>query len=130
MRATGHRRATPGQYLIEIFHGQIVTIWSKHLSIEINLRWMPGHAGIPGNERVDEEAKRVAKGQSSAQSRLPAECRNKLPLSRSAALQSHRKRVNEKMKKWFESSPRCQRLWGINPSMPSLRFRRDTRGLE
>ena len=71
-----------------------------------------------------------AKGQSSAQSRLPVACRNKLPLSQLAACQSHRKRVNEKTKKWFESSPRCQRLWGIDPTMPSPRFRKDTQGLE
>jgi len=34
------------------------------------------------------------------------------------------------MKKWFEFSPRCQRFWKINFSMPSLRFRRDTQGQE
>ena len=72
----------------------------------------------------------MAKGQSSAQRRLPAAGSNKLPLSWSAARQAHRKRVNEKMKKWFKSSPRCQRLWGIDPTMPLPRFRKDTRGLE
>jgi len=75
---------------------------------------------------VDEEAKQAAKGQSSAQSRLPMVCRNELPFSGSAVHQSHRKMVNDKMKKWFETSPRCQRLQGIDPSMPLLRFRRDT----
>ena len=98
----------------------------QHPGIEITLRWMPGHVGIAGNERADEEAKQVAKGQLSAQSRLPVVCRNKLPLSRLAACQSHRKRVHERTKKWFESSPRCQRLRGIDQSMPLLRFRRDT----
>jgi len=67
MQATRHRRATPGQHLIEMFHGQIAAIWGKHPSIEITLRWMPGHAGIPGNEQADQEAKWVAKGQLSAQ---------------------------------------------------------------
>src|SRR5882724_8015068 len=56
MRATGHRRVTPGQYLIEIFHRQIAAVWGKHPGIEIALRWMPGHAGIAGNEQVDKEA--------------------------------------------------------------------------
>jgi len=130
MWATWHRSTTPGQYLIEMFHRQITAIQGKHPGIEITLRWTPGHAGIPGNERADEEAKWVAKGQSSAQSRLPAACRNKLPLSQSAAHQTHRKRVNEKVKKWFKSSPRCQRLQGIDPTMPSPRFMKDTQGLE
>ena len=68
-------------------------------------------------------------GQSSEQSRLPTLCRGKMPCSWSAAHQGHRKRINNKSKKWFELSPRCQRLWGINPSMPLPRFRRDTQGL-
>ena len=103
MQATRHRRATPGQYLVEVFHNQIMAIWGKHPSIENTLRWMPGHAGIPGNKQVDEEAKWVAKGQSSVQSRLPMVCRNKLPFSWLAACQSHRKMVNNKMKKWFKT---------------------------
>src|SRR5882724_4829309 len=118
MWATRHRRATPGQYLIEMFHRKIAAIWEKHPCIEITLRWTPGHAGIPGNEQADKEAKQAAKGQSSAQRRLPVAGRNKLQLSWLAARQAHRKRVNKKMKKWFESSPTCQRLRGINPTMP------------
>ena len=50
MQATRHRRAIPGQYLVEAFHDQIMAMWGKHPGIEIMLRWMPGHAGIPGNE--------------------------------------------------------------------------------
>src|SRR5882724_2122582 len=38
MRATRHRRATPGQYLVEMFHGQIAAIRGKHPSINITLR--------------------------------------------------------------------------------------------
>jgi len=72
----------------------------------------------------------VAKGQSSERSRLPTVCRGEMPCSRSAACQGHRKMVNDKAKKWFKHSPRCQRLQGIDPSMPSPRFRRDTQGLE
>jgi len=47
-----------------------------------------------------------------------------------AAHQWHRKWISAKMKEWFKLSPRCQRLRAINPSMPSLRFRRDIQGLE
>ena len=47
-----------------------------------------------------------------------------------AARQCHRKQISVKMKKWFESLPRCHRLWLISPSMPSTRFRKDTQGME
>jgi len=53
-----------------------------------------------------------------------------MPISRSAACQCHKKWISIKMREQFKLSPRCQRLWAINPSMPSLRFRRDTQGLE
>ena len=130
IRTTGHGRAIPGQYLVEAFHKQIAAVQTIHPGIEIKLRWMPGHAGIPGNEQAVEEAKGVAKGQLNERRRLPMVCRGEMPCIRSAAQQGHRKMVNNKAKKWFKHSPRCQRLWGIDPSMPSPRFRRDTQGLE
>src|SRR5882724_8535118 len=107
-----------------------MVVWCKHPSIEITLRWMPGHEGILGNEQVDEEAKWVAMGESSEQCKLPMVCRGTLLTSRSAAHQCDRKWISAKTKEQFELSPRCQRLQAIDPSMPSLRFRRDTQGLE
>ena len=86
--------------------------------------------GITGNKLVDREAKWVAKGESSEQRRLPEVCRGDLPTSRSAAHQCHRKQISGKTRKWFESLPRCHRLWLINPSIPSSRFRKDTQGME
>jgi len=130
MHTTGNRRAILGQHLVEAFHEQVTAVQSKHPGIEMRMRWMPGHEGIPGNERADEEAKRVAKGESSEQCRLPMVCSGELPVSRLAACQSHRKRISVKTEEQFKLSPRCQRLWLIDPSMPSLRFRRDTQGLE
>src|SRR5882724_8783807 len=94
------------------------------------MRWMPGHEGTPRNEKADEEAKWAAKGELSKQHRLPAVGRGTFPTSRSAARQCHRKWISAKTKEQFELSPRCQRLWEIDPSMPSLIFRRDTQGLE
>ena len=91
---------------------------------------MPGNQGIPGNERADKEAKREALSQSSPQQQLPLLCKKELPISPSAAWQCHMKKVNTKSVKCFESSPHCQRLWKIDPSMPSPRFRKDTTNID
>jgi len=119
MHAIGHRRAIPGQHLVEAFHEQVAAVWNKHPSIEIRVRWTPGHEGIQGNERVDREAKQAAKGEPSERCRLPVVCRGDMPISRSAACQCHKKWISIKMREQFKLSPRCQRLWAINPSMPS-----------
>jgi len=62
IRCTG---GTPGQYLLDTLHGGMEAVRAKHASIDIELRWTPGHAGIVGNKRADEEAKRAALGDSS-----------------------------------------------------------------
>src|SRR5882724_9842600 len=77
-----------------------------------------------GKQNGRPKGSRVSKGAS------PLVCRGDLPTSSSAARQCHRKQISVKTKKWFKSSPRCHRLWLIDPSMPSLRFRKDTQGME
>src|SRR5882724_1127351 len=113
-----------------MFHQQVTAIRASHPGIEIVIRWTLGHKGILGNERADEEAKWVAKGESSNKRLLPRGCREDLLQSRLAARQTHAKKTKEKAKKWFEHSPRCQRLQRIDPLMPSSSFRKDTQGLD
>ena len=107
---TTHGRGAPGQYLTVGIHQQIVGAWRKHPSIEIEVRWMPGHEGILGNKRAGLEAKREAEGSSSKERLLPRLCRQKLLVSWLATHQHHRKLVHTKVKEWFESSLRHQHL--------------------
>jgi len=99
--------------------------------VDVELRWTLGYQGILGNEHMDKAAKKATLCQSSSQQQLLLSCRMELLASHLAARQCHMKKVNVvKSVKWFESSPRCQRLHRVDPSMLSPRFRRDTLNIE
>ncbi|KAJ7655712.1 hypothetical protein DFH06DRAFT_903590, partial [Mycena polygramma] len=55
----------------------------------ITVRWAPGHIGIAGNERADEEAKKAAQGKDSSNlEEIPPELHGELPWSKSAVRQA------------------------------------------
>ncbi|TFK17094.1 hypothetical protein FA15DRAFT_549514, partial [Coprinopsis marcescibilis] len=60
----------------------------------LTIRWTPGHSNITGNEAVDVQAKRAAKGEISSRRRTPGTLRDRLPFSKSATQQMY----NDKLK--------------------------------
>ncbi|THU99831.1 hypothetical protein K435DRAFT_602580, partial [Dendrothele bispora CBS 962.96] len=69
--AAGSNRNGPAHYLLDLFHTQLLAVRNAHPNLTINISWVPGHRGIHGNERADEEAKRATK-RSSPRRLLPA----------------------------------------------------------
>ena len=49
----------PGHYIFDMLHKSLERVINQHPGIKITVRWTPGHKGIEGNERADEEAKRA-----------------------------------------------------------------------
>ena len=92
---TGNTRRASGRHLVDMFHEQMATMHHRHPGIKVELRWMPGHEGIPGNEHADTEAKMVEWGKSSPCHQLPVACKGTILVSRSAAQQYHSKMVKE-----------------------------------
>ena len=62
-------------------------VYNRHTGADLLIKWTLGHIGIVGNEKADEEAKRVVRDGSSPLYRLPALLRKTLPRSKSAAHQ-------------------------------------------
>jgi hypothetical protein len=93
------------------------------------MRWVPGHEGVEGNERADEEAKRAAKGETSHEWEIPIECRGVLPISRAAEIQRHNAELNRQARAIFAKSPRAPFALEIVPTMTSAAFSRITKDM-
>ncbi|KAF9542353.1 hypothetical protein CPC08DRAFT_621612, partial [Agrocybe pediades] len=62
----------PGQYLFSAFHNLIAPFKDTgHSATKFNIRWISAHSNVPGNERVDEEAKLAAQEDSTPNLFLP-----------------------------------------------------------
>jgi ribonuclease HI len=68
IQTTRRERAIPAQYIVNALHRQIQGVVEQQPGVKVVMRWVPGHEGVTGNERADEEAKRAAKGESSEES--------------------------------------------------------------
>ena len=85
-------------------------VCNKHKGLDILVKWMPGHMGIEGNKKADEEAKKVAREGSSPSHKLPAPLRKILPRSKSAVRQEFMRRLNLAAAKFWKESPRFERI--------------------
>ena len=77
IKVTGARKSGPGQYLV-LEYMRLTEIMSDSTdalnvagTAKFALKWIAVHKGVIGNERVDEEAKRAAQGESSLPEELP-----------------------------------------------------------
>ena len=74
----------PGHYILDMLHKSLEGVRNQHPGIKIMVRWMLGHEGVEGNERADEEAKKVITEGSSNRNTLPKPLKKMLPYSKSA----------------------------------------------
>ena len=117
-RIEGYRR---GRGRTRLEDGSVGWIeWRLKRWCKTRFVWTPGHEGIDGNERADEEAKRAAQGESSPAKDLPPFLRRKpLPLSVSATRQLLKKKMKQRWQGEWSSSPRFARTKQIDNSLPS-----------
>ena len=60
--STGTGKPAPGSYIVDKINMSYQRVAERHRHLEFTLNWVPGHNGIPGNKRADEEAKKAAQG--------------------------------------------------------------------
>ncbi|KAF9521911.1 hypothetical protein CPB83DRAFT_751457, partial [Crepidotus variabilis] len=72
--------------------------------------WTPGHEGLVGNERADEEARKASEEGSSRERLLPKYIRKPLPHSQAAVKAAYRKELLERAKGQWRKSRRFDRL--------------------
>ncbi|KAF9521636.1 hypothetical protein CPB83DRAFT_735569, partial [Crepidotus variabilis] len=72
--------------------------------------WTPGHEGLEGNKKADEEARKASEKGCSRTQLLPKELQSELTHSRSAVRGAFQKRLKEKAKKEWRGSKKFKRL--------------------
>lgn len=122
IQASTLRSTAPGRYLTDLFHRYVGIVKKEHPGIRITLRWVPGHADVPGNEAADEAAKDAAGGLTSPLARLPKELRHTLPLSVSRARQNFAQELNHRASSRWRGSRRGRRLAEIDRGLPSRKY--------
>lgn len=130
IRSTGARKTKPGQYLV-MEYLRLTEVMTDGTDIPIRpgtakfaLKWVAAHEGVVGNERVDEEAKKAAQGDSSPREELPPILRRRLPYSASAVKQEFAEKLKARWTETWRDSPRYAKFQHIDANFPFNKFRK------
>ena len=119
--ATQLTKPTAGHYIFDTFHKFIETLKKRH-NIHVTVQWVPGHKGVEGNKRADEQAKKAIMEGSNDKRQLPKLLRKTLPHSRSAAKWAFGETLKRNAQKLWQKSPRYTKMKKTDPTTPSNKY--------
>ncbi|PPR07816.1 hypothetical protein CVT24_002896 [Panaeolus cyanescens] len=124
------RKARFAQHLWKKLESRVKNYLRRNRDNNVELRWVPGHEGVEGNERADEAARGAAEtergeGGSDGEGGEEAESweeEEEIPMSRAAMRQKLMKRVTEKRRDEWRASSRYEKINGYDQTLPSRTF--------
>ena len=119
MRKPAHNAAREALRL-----GNMLQKNTRSKDYQLTLRWTAEHAGIPGNEIADKEAKKAAEGTHSDKSLLPVYLRRKLTINPSAIQQRLYAETKRAWTNKWRTSKKGQSFAKIDKNTPSPHFLR------
>ena len=122
--AMGKEVPESATHIIDMIHRQHRRLKRTHARAQVTIRWVPGHSDVLGNEKADEQAKRAAKGDTTAPEDLPACLRKSFPISKAAVKRQFRGKLREAAVQAWKASPRSRKLERIDPTFTLARFRK------
>jgi len=128
--ALNNRKQQPGSYLHNEANKMMGKIKRKWPTVDITLRWIPGHEGLEGNEKADEEAKEATKGRHKNKGAEFGILGKGLPASKSAVLRKFKEKAKTKYQQSFRGKPRYERMSKFEPKAPSSEFRNASKTLK
>jgi ribonuclease HI len=120
--ATQLTKPSSGHYIFDALHENIETLRKKHPGIQITAQWIPGHKGVEGNERADEQAKKAITEGSSDTRDLPKILKKTLPHSKSAMKWAYGEKLKRNAQKAWQKSPRFMKMKKTDPTAPSNKY--------
>lgn len=119
MRKPAHNAAREALRL-----GNILQKNTRSKDYLLTLRWTAGHAGIPGNEMADKEAKKAVEGTHSDKRLLPVYLRKKLTINPSAIQQRLYTETKQAWTNKWRTTKKGQFFAKIDKNTPSPHFLR------
>lgn len=121
IQSANNRVNKSAQALIHAFRQHIRRIL-KRTSKTLEIRWIPGHEGVEGNETADEAAKEAAGGETSAKHTLPKSLQQKLPANVAAIKQTQNTKIKATARKMWKLSRRARKAEKLGLDLPSDKY--------
>ena len=121
IQASTLRTSASGRYLTDLFHKRVRDLHRLTPGLKLTLRWTPGHEGIEGKERADEEAKLAAKGQTGPAAELTRELKRKLQATAFSLRRNFKAHLKTLATARWKASERGKRMADITEALLSSR---------